>query len=398
MSDEGASLYGLPSGISQLIQDFAALSIPAIEPPTDASPQPPCPISMLPQEITSQILLALAESNVAIFSRLALVCKRFAYLTMTEEQIWRAVTLSESQGFGNMHYKFQCDIAGKLVPDEEEEVLGEDFTLSDPESSPITSSLALTTHLLATYYSNSWRQMYRMRPRLRFHGVYISTVNYTRAGAASASVSTWATPVHVVTYYRYLRFFRDGTCISLLTTAEPLDVVHIITKENMPDKTMDAAQARRAHHLERAQASRPPQTSLEKSGSSHAQAGKTEQIHALPSSQIMKDALRGRWRLSGPGDGSDPAVSTEAEGDLHIETEGVVPRYTYKMLLGVGALGAGNSGGHPVGATKRGSRNNRLIWKGYWSHNILTDDWAEFGLRNDKPYVFSRVKSYGIGT
>ncbi|KAF2155182.1 hypothetical protein K461DRAFT_311485 [Myriangium duriaei CBS 260.36] len=391
------SLHGLESSISQLIHDFSTLSIPAVEPPTDASPQPPCPIADLPSEILTHILDHLAQSNVAAFTRLSLVCKRFAYLAMTEEQIWKAVALSTHQGIGGMHYDYTCDVYGKALPsdDENDEDSLDEELQQIPRNPP--SMLAISNHLLSKQYSDSWRQMYRTRPRIRFHGVYISTVHYTRPGGASTSSITWSTPVHVVTYYRYLRFFRDGTCISLLTTAEPIDVVHILTKENMSENnTTDPAQTRRTHHVDRAQTSKPPPTSLEKGGSSHAQAQKTEQPHALPSSQIMKDALRGRWRLSGPGDGSSLPGSTdssedelEAEGDLHVETEGVVPRYMYKMQFAIGSL----TGGNP----KRGSKNNRLSWKGFWSYNRLTDDWSEFVLKNDRAYHFSRVKSYGVG-
>jgi F-box protein 9 len=45
----------------------------------------------------------------------------------------------------------------------------------------------------------------------------------------------------------------------------------------------------------------------------------------------------------------------------------------------------------------KGTRNNKLIWKAYWHYNKLTDDWGEFGLRNDKAFFWSRVKSYGEG-
>src|SRR6266496_4311798 len=37
--------------------------------------------------------------------------------------------------------------------------------------------------------------------------------------------NTWIKPIHLVTYYRYLRFFSDGSCITLLTTKEPIQVV-----------------------------------------------------------------------------------------------------------------------------------------------------------------------------
>ena len=341
----------------------------------------------------AQILGHLALDDIAAFTKLSMVCKRFAYLTITEEQIWKAVNLSVKQGIGGMRYDFSCDVYGKPLPLEEikkDEIDEETGLIIDRDMDQRPSLLDLSNTLLTTHFLGSWRQMYRMRPRIRFHGVYISTVNYTRPGGASATTSTWSTPIHVVTYYRYLRFFRDGSCISLLTTAEPLDVVHILTKDNMPENNTDPSQPRRTRHVDRTQVSKPPPTSLEKAGSSHAQAQKTEQPHTLPSSQIMRDALKGRWRLSGPGDSS----SEEEEGDLHIETEGVVPKYMFKMQFAIGQIGGPDK---QSADSKRGSRNNRLIWRGFWSYNRLTDDWAEFGRKHDRPYFFSRVKSYGMG-
>ena len=104
----------------------------------------------------------------------------------------------------------------------------------------------------------------------------------------------------------------------------------------------------------------------------------------------MKDALPGRWRLSGPegvagstglkGD----AEEDEKEGTVYVETEGAAPKYLNKYALKMASAG-------------RGARNNKLAWLGYWSYNKLTDDLAEYGLRNEKPFYFSRVKSYGMG-
>ena len=39
------------------------------------------------------------------------------------------------------------------------------------------------------------------------------------------SETGWNQPVHLVTYYRYLRFFPDGTIVKHLTTNEPTHVV-----------------------------------------------------------------------------------------------------------------------------------------------------------------------------
>ena len=77
---------------------------------------------------------------------------------------------------------------------------------------------------------------------------------------------------------------------------------------------------------------------------------------------------------------------------MHIETEGADigqphPKYFYKMILSLKSIGRGS------GAAK----NNKMVWMGYWSYNKLTDDWAEFGLKNDKAFFWSRVRSYGSG-
>jgi len=105
----------------------------------------------------------------------------------------------------------------------------------------------------------------------------------------------------------------------------------------------------------------------------------------------MRDALRGRWHLSGdpfctkplpaPAEDGTEHPGPEAEGDVYLETEGVTPRYIFKMQLSLATAG-------------RGAKNNKLNWKGYWSYNRLADDWAEFGLKNDRPFYWSRVRSY----
>ena len=95
----------------------------------------------------------------------------------------------------------------------------------------------------------------------------------------------------------------------------------------------------------------------------------------------MKDALLGRWRLTGP---ELPGVNDcEKEGTLLIETAGATPKYFNKMVLSLASAG-------------RHAKNNTLTWQGYWSYNRLTDDWGEFGLKNDRAFYWSRVKSYGM--
>ncbi|KAK4960219.1 hypothetical protein LTR10_003112 [Elasticomyces elasticus] len=351
-----AAASGLAPTLRQLVDQFASLKIDPPPPATEASPAERSLLGELPEEILTQILRNVAIRDVASFGRIAQVCKRLAFLVMTEEAIWKRIAVGKEVGFAAMHYDYVCDVEGFPLEanDEIARYLGAHDEVPDDLSivipTPDERAMAyssITEQLLHVTYSSSWRQLFRSRPRIRFNGCYISTVNYTRPGASSTNTLTWGAPVHVVTYFRYLRFFRDGTAISLLTTSEPADVVHHLSKDNM-----------HAHH---------------------------RQDSLLPSA-VMKDALRGRWRLSGPTSSVVDTITgePEAEGELHIETEGVVPKYTYRMHFAMSQAG-------------KGARNNKLAWKGFWSHNRLTDDCAAFTLKNDRAFYWSRVKSYGMG-
>ncbi|CAB4417894.1 unnamed protein product [Rhizophagus irregularis] len=55
--------------------------------------------------------------------------------------------------------------------------------------------------------------MYIERPRVRLDGVYISKCKYLRPGLAE---NTWIQPIHLVTYYRYIRLFSDGSCYNII--------------------------------------------------------------------------------------------------------------------------------------------------------------------------------------
>ncbi|KAK0656596.1 hypothetical protein B0T16DRAFT_425137 [Cercophora newfieldiana] len=353
-----------PQTITDLISSFSTLSIEPAGPPMEGMPAPPCPIAALPDEILVHILQDVAVLDVGDFVRLSQVCCRLAYLVATEDRIWRRVCLGSEYGFAGMHYHWSKQVTwGPLTTEDLLREAEEAESPSDPpgdspsqQAAPIPLTLTQrnllhatqsTTTTLAFYQSlySTWALMFRLRPRIRFGGVYISTVNYIRAGMHNANSISWGSPVHIVTYYRYLRFFRDGTALSLLTTAEPADVVHHLTRE-----------AAALHH---------------RGAAPH-----------LPSS-VVQSALRGRWRLAHAGDNPHASLS-EVEGDVIVETEGV-SKYIYRLDLALRSAGKGV-----------GTRNNKLVWRGFYSYNRLTDDWAEFALKNDKPFFFSRVKSYGV--
>lgn len=370
----------IPLGsLKDLIASFSQLSILGASPPTEFSPAPTCPIAQVPDEILVDILLHIADVDAASFIKLSQVCKRLAFLVLAEDKVWRRICHGQKFGFTAMHYDFACEVNGsslsEFVPTfgrfeslrlNHARILGKSpsrgldatatvVTIALPEESSPTSLVPLPSlihHLPLTSTYPTYRSMFRSRPRIRFNGCYISTVNYNRPGMVASNSYSWNAPILIVTYYRYLRFFRDGTVISLLSTSPPGDVVAYLRKDYM---------------------SYPHQ------GSSLPQA-------------VMKDALPGRWRMTGDlfGEKARKAAileqdyEDEVEGDVIVETEGVVPKYMYKMHLGLGSAG-------------KTTRNNKLNWKTFWNYNKLTDDWGEFMLSNYKPFHWSRVTSYGTG-
>lgn len=65
-----------------------------------------------------------------------------------------------------------------------------------------------------------WREMYINRPRVHFHGCYISRTSYLRYGENSFQDQFYR-PVQLVEYYRYFRFFAGGKVVMLTSAEEP---------------------------------------------------------------------------------------------------------------------------------------------------------------------------------
>ncbi|XP_059612320.1 F-box only protein 9 [Phlebotomus argentipes] len=80
----------------------------------------------------------------------------------------------------------------------------------------------------------SWREMYQERHRVNFHGCYISKTSYLRYGENSFQDQFYR-PVHLIEYYRYIRFFPEGRVLMLTTPDEPINCVGKL-KSRTPQK------------------------------------------------------------------------------------------------------------------------------------------------------------------
>lgn len=342
---EGKKDEGMPS-MSELVKSFASLGIEAERKPvvggkkeTETTEEEEegekkfCLLAEVPGELLLQILRHLALADVAAYVRLGQVCKHLCYVVSSEESIWAEVT---RRTFKKQVWEWKVEVDGTELPEpepfpeelaevSEEEAEGSDGELAEGEPKRI---IPVDNEELERY-NGSWKEMFHLRPRLRFNGVYISTCNYHRAGGHMGSALTWGTPVHTVTYYRYLRFYPDGTLLSLLTTHGPAEVVYLFSKPSLLPAAL------KGHPTTSAIAQWAPYVS------------------------------RGRWRL-------------DHEGRVDIETEvRNLKRYLFRMQFRVRNV--------------KGRGAVKLNWEGFWSWNKLTDDLAAFEGRNDKPFFFSRV-------
>ncbi|KAI8348271.1 hypothetical protein BD560DRAFT_450351 [Blakeslea trispora] len=146
----------------------------------------PVAIAKLPSEIILKILKILALHSVSSIPYFARVCKKF-FLYTRDPSIWQ----------------YACVRVFREPT----------MTLSESRQKCMEYVQKFDGH---------WMRMFIDRPRIRYDGLYISTCHYIRPGTSDTA---WNKPIHLVTYYRYLRFFPDGRILKHVTTEEPAHVV-----------------------------------------------------------------------------------------------------------------------------------------------------------------------------
>ncbi|GMH33818.1 hypothetical protein BSKO_01652 [Bryopsis sp. KO-2023] len=83
------------------------------------------------------------------------------------------------------------------------------------------STYSQNMELVLTNHRGSWKKMFLERPHLRFDGLFISRNTYLRTGIAEWRVKN---PVHMVAYFRYLRFYPDGRVLYRTSPEKPTKV------------------------------------------------------------------------------------------------------------------------------------------------------------------------------
>ncbi|XP_020584380.1 F-box protein 7 [Phalaenopsis equestris] len=87
---------------------------------------------------------------------------------------------------------------------------------------------ALTNYKMVQFmFEGSWRKMWISRPRIRNDGLYVSRNTYIRTGVAEWKVTN---PVHLVCYFRYLRFFPNGKFLYKISSQKVKEVAKIMIR------------------------------------------------------------------------------------------------------------------------------------------------------------------------
>eukprot|EP00301_Raphidiophrys_heterophryoidea_P003322 c11505_g1_i1.p1 GENE.c11505_g1_i1~~c11505_g1_i1.p1 ORF type:complete len:407 (+),score=80.05 c11505_g1_i1:873-2093(+) len=132
--------------------------------------------------------------------------------------------------------------AGSFIGDLAPELLQKIFSLLDPVSLDTCGRVCVQFHMLSreghlwqrlceqlwgqdvasserVKFGMSWRLLFISTPHLHFDGMYISRGSYIRSGACE-----WGggyDPVLVCRFFRYVRFYPDGSVQSVTSTTEP---------------------------------------------------------------------------------------------------------------------------------------------------------------------------------
>ncbi|KAG7716214.1 hypothetical protein KL933_003850 [Ogataea haglerorum] len=152
-------------------------------------------LETLPDEVISNILEILICSDTPSWFNFAMSCRKLAWLGFGQAASWRRLCML---------------VYPKQVYDDSERVL---------------NGVTADQWQMVRIWDHSWHKMLSERPFIKYNGLYISVVNYQREGGRSEFSNQWNLPFRMITYYRYYRFFPDGSCQKLLTIMQPQEVV-----------------------------------------------------------------------------------------------------------------------------------------------------------------------------
>ncbi|KAF9038454.1 hypothetical protein BJ165DRAFT_1324052, partial [Panaeolus papilionaceus] len=199
-----------------------------------------------------------------------------------------------------------------------------------------------------------YRRVFIEQPRVRMDGVYIAICHYIRPGLSD---NRWVNVSHLITYHRYLRFYPTGHVLSLLVNEEhgPQQVIPML-KPTLRMKGFYIGtwklEGTTVHITDLIDAS-----------------GR----YFIPHINLFGDKATSDIELKTPSLGVPTQHVTNAPG-------AEFAKYAFGMMLGLKS--------RPLG------RWNKMEILEYESVKIDTGDAYPISLKHERPFWFSKVKSY----
>ncbi|WVF71200.1 hypothetical protein IAT40_006000 [Kwoniella sp. CBS 6097] len=304
----------------------------------------PTPISNLPPELIEPILFHL---DVTSIERFGSTCWRARYLTHTSlvwrriaEKIYRPPAMlplgEQIVGNGNG--------SSTILQEQEEEEEEQHLKVHGERR----REKKIEVRDLVKRHHGEWRTTFIEEERIRMDGCYIAVCHYIRPGAGEE----WVTITHMITYHRFLRFYPDGNVISFLTTDHPSEIVPVL-RPSIRGKGLHFGRWKliRTDSPLHPSNTHNPDSDHDKNNGGNAN---TDRNRMRKNPRILITDLL------------EPGI----EG----------PKYEFEMELALRSTGRG--------------RWNKLEIIEYRSINLLTGEVLALALKHQKPFYFSKVRSY----
>lgn len=272
----------------------------------------PIYIERLPYEVIEKIFEILLIIDTPSWINFSLICKKYSFYGFRDLNIWKKLN---ELNYSRQNYKD-----------------------NDKEKFKI---------LIKNQWGFNYYQMLNERPFIKFRGVYISKVSYMKEGARSENSNSWNLPYRIISYYRYYRFYSDGTCLKIITVLEPKKVIPKLHKGYKISEDIE---------LMNEEINRP----------------EPENIKSPVDNFSNRNWLRifeGKYEIS-------------LQGFVETNCDGPVEKYRF-----IDKFNIINSGKY--------HRHNKLEWVDLGFFDTVNQTYSSLNRENEKDFVFSRVKSYG---
>lgn len=272
----------------------------------------PVYLKKLPHEVLTNIIEILLICDTPSWINFSLTCKKLAYVGFRDMHIWRKLS--------------------ELIYDRQV------YRDNDEEKFKV---------LIKNQWGFNYYQMLNERPFLKFRGVYISKVSYMKEGARSENSNSWNLPYRIITYYRYYRFYADGTCLKIITVLEPKKVIPKLHKGYKVNEDVELI---------------------------------TEEATAANNVEIKSpvDNFSNRnWLKIFAG-----TYSITLQGQVETNCDGPVEKYRFIDKFTITSSG-------------KYHKHNKLEWVDLGFYDTISETYSSLNRDKEKDFVFSRVKSYG---